>query len=416
MKKKKIFYGWYVVFACMILAAASTGMLSYLNPLFVEPVTEDLGISRATFMVYQTFSTIATVICMPLASSLHKKIPLKVMILTGALFGAAAEFCYSSATSVHYFYLGGTFAGIGTCLYGSIPMAVLTANWFHEKKGIATGLIFAGTGAASSLLSPVVSNIIANYGWQSAYRLICILILCTVVPVTLFIIRETPEQMGLLPYGEKGAPDPNKEIQGFSRKEIFSGKAFWVFALGIFLLGCVTGPAQQQLVAYWTSEGNSASFASYMYSVVMFTAIFTKIFLGIVYDHTSVSKGTIMVGSLAVLSYLCLLLFPRGYAIFIPAVLFAVTASVQVLVDTYVVSRLFGDREYAFVYGIVTPILYVGSAVDSPLSAAVYDIFGNYRLLWVICAGLFALAVVTIVCADHLSKKEYRQRFGTERY
>lgn len=415
MKKKKFFYGWVIVFACMMLAAASTGMLSYLNPLFVTPVTEEFGISRAAFMVYSTFSTIATVICMPLSSSIAKKVPMKGMILVGMCFGAAAHLCYSLATDVTLFYLGGVFAGIGTCLYGSIPIAALTSNWFHEKKGTATGLAFAGTGAASALLSPIVSSVISGFGWRMGCRLISLLILCTVIPVTLFLIRVTPEEMGLVPYGQKQTTGVPAEKQGFSRKQVFQTKSFWLFSLSVFLLGSVTGPAQQQLVAYWSGSGNTAVFAASLYSLVMFVAIFTKIFLGAIYDHTSVTKGTVAVGTLSVLSYICLMLFPSGYAAAIPAVLFGVTVSVQVLVSTYVANRLFGDKEYAFVYGIMTPMLYGGSAVGSPVSAAIYDHFGSYHILWIVCAVVFAAAVGLVVISDRLSRREYRRMLGLER-
>lgn len=412
--KKKIFYGWVIVFACMMLAAASTGMLSYLNPLFVEPVTKEFGISRASFMVYQTFSTVATMICMPLASSFCKKVPLKAMILVGALVGASSHLCYSLAESVTLFYLGGTLAGIGTCLYGSIPIAMLTSNWFHEKKGTATGLAFAGTGAVTSLLSPVVSRVITAFGWRMGYRLISGLILLVVVPVTLMLIRVTPEEMGLLPYGEKPQAAGKVERQGLSRSQIFHTKSFWMFSLSVFLLGGITGPAQQQLVAYW-GEHNSAAFAASMYSVVMFVAIFTKIFLGAVYDHTSVKNGTLIVGSLSVLSYISLMLFPKGYGVLVPAVLFGITVSVQVLVSTYVANRFFGDREYAFVYGIMTPVLYGGVAVGSPVCAALYDSFGDYSAVWILCAVLFAVAVGLVVVCDGLSRREYRRMLGCER-
>lgn len=398
----------------MMLAAASTGMLSYLNPVFVGPVTEALGIPRAKFMVYQTFSTVATVICMPLASSICKKVPMKAMILAGAAFGAATHLCYSLANDVWMFYLGGTLAGIGTCLYGSIPIAILTSNWFYEKKGTATGLAFAGTGAASALLSPVISWVIAEYGWRMGYRLLSILILCTVVPVTLLLIRVTPEEMGLAPYGVKQERGTAEKL-GFSKGQIFKTKSFWVFSSGVFLLGAVTSPAQQQLVAYWSEMGNSPAFAASMYSVVMSVAVFTKVFLGAIYDRSSVAKGTAAVGALAVLSYICLLLFPNGYGILIPAVLFGVTVSVQVLVSTYVANRLFGDKEYAFVYGIMTPILYGGVAVGSPLSAAIYDNSGSYRMLWMICAGVFAVAIVLIISADKISRREYQKVLGLER-
>ena len=414
--KKKPFYGWVVVFACMILAAASTGLLSYLNPLFVTPVTRELGISRATFMVYQTFSTVATIICTPLISSIYKKIPMKRMLFIGTLGGAAAHLCYASARSVEMFYLGGLLAGIFNCFYGAIPIAVLTSNWFYEKKGVATGIAFAGTGVVTSLLSPVISRVIVRYGWRMGYCLIAALIFAVMLPNILFLIRVTPEEMGQTPLGSKTDADGQQiPPQGFSRKQVFRTKSFWIFSAAIFLMGSVSGPAQQQLVAYWNEQGNTPAFAASMYSVVMFVAIFAKIFLGILYDRASVSKSTLAVGGVAVLSYLCLLAFPKGYSVLIPAVLFGVTVSVQVLASTYVTSRLFGDKEYAFIYGLMTPMLFGGAAVGNPLSALIYDTTGNYRILWYVCAAVFALAVGAVIVADKSSIREYRKILGTER-
>ena len=152
-----------------------------------------------------------------------------------------------------------------------------------------------------------------------------------------------------------------------------------------------------------------------MYSLVMFTAIFTKIFLGGIYDKASVTKGTLIVGGLAVLSYITLLLFPNGYAVAIPAVLFGVTVSIQVLISTFVANRLFGDKEYAFIYGIITPVLFAGVAVGSPLSASIYDHFGNYTFLWIACAAVYSVALALIVIADKISKKEYRSILQMER-
>ena len=156
-------------------------------------------------------------------------------------------------------------------------------------------------------------------------------------------------------------------------------------------------------------------FKSPVVVIFMIVAIFTKILLGAVYDVIGITKGTIAVGTLSVLSYLCLILFPRGYAILIPAMLFGVTVSVQVLVGTYVANRLFGDREYAFVYGIITPVLYGGVAIGSPICAAAYDYFGNYQLLWIICAVVFSVAVLLVVAADNQSRLEYRTVLGMKR-
>ena len=121
-----------------MLAAASTGFLSYFNALFVQQVTEDIRVSRTRYMAYATFSSLTTMIFMPFAARLFRKIPMKRLLYIGGALGALSQIIYSVASNVIMFYVGGIIAGVATCLYGAIPIAILTSNWFYEKKGIAT--------------------------------------------------------------------------------------------------------------------------------------------------------------------------------------------------------------------------------------------------------------------------------------
>ena len=45
LQKKGSLYHWVIVFACLLLSAASVGMLSYFNALFLSPVAQSLQVS-----------------------------------------------------------------------------------------------------------------------------------------------------------------------------------------------------------------------------------------------------------------------------------------------------------------------------------------------------------------------------------
>lgn len=413
-KAKRPFYGWVVVLACMMLAAASTGLLSYFSALFVTPVSVSLGVPRATLAVYSTVFIIVSMAVMPFAGSLFKKFPLKLLILAGSVLGAGAQLCYSFSGSVYGFYLGAVLGGIGNCLFGSVPIAILTSNWFIEKKGVATGLAFAGTGLVTSTLSPVISWVIATWGWRVAYRLLgCGILLLTLLAVML--IRTHPGDMGLKPLGEHNPDAPPAEPTGFTRKQIFTLPAFWCFALAVFLIGAATMGTQQQLVSYWADMGNSADTAARLYSLMMFVAIFAKIILGIVYDKTGVRLATVISCTVAAAALLGLTVFTTGIVAAVPAILFGIATAIQVLTATYVTNALFGTREYASTYGLMTTILYLGVAVGGLFSARVFDSTGSYRPAWVVFAAVFLVAMAAILVADRLSRKAFRQILGVER-
>lgn len=412
-KESKFFYGWIVVIACMLLSASATGLLAYLNSLFITPVTEELGIPRTQYMLSNTCYTITTMLVMPFIGTVFQKFPMKRIIIIAACLGGAAHLCYSMATGVVFFYIGSIIAGFSTGFFGAIPIAILTTNWFNEKRGLATGLAFAGTGLASSIFSPIVSHIIANYGWRMAYRFIAAAIVVIVVLTVLLLIKEQPSDMGLKPLGE--IQTVGGEKVGFTKKQVFQTKSFWVYLIAIFLFGFVTNPTQTQLVAYWTDIGISSSAASIMYSVVMAISIVAKIVLGSVYDKAGIKKATLIIGCIAVGAFVTLNVCTKGVSVLIPAVLFGLTTAIQVIAATYVASRLFGDKEYASIYGFLTPVLYVGVAIGSPVSASIYEMSGSYQVTWIIFAVMTGVATLALLIADTLSKKEFKAVLGLER-
>lgn len=420
MRKCKIFYGWIVVIGCMMLAAASTGFLSYFNALFVQQVTEDIRVSRTRYMAYATFSSLTTMIFMPFAARLFRKIPMKRLLYIGGALGALSQIIYSVASNVIMFYVGGIIAGVATCLYGAIPIAILTSNWFYEKKGIATGLAFAGTGIVSAVFTPVVQYMIDNFGYRAAYRFIAICIMAFVGIATGLLIKIDPTETGELPLGKEATTEKQQYQReyvrtGFAKEQILHTKTFWLFATAIFLIGSFTMATQQQLVAYWQEEGNSSEWSAMMYSVTMTVAIFAKIGLGFVYDKLSVKTASVLICGTGVLDYILLIAFTQGKMVIVPAALFGTVIAMQVIVTTYVTNRLFGEKEYGYIYGIMNPVLYCGVALGIPASAAIYECVGTYKIPWLLFAGFVAIVLILILFADKASRREYREILHVER-
>lgn len=72
--------------------------------------------------------------------------------------------------------------GLGTGYLSPVKTLML---WFHDKKGLATGLAVAGFGAAKAIASPIMQWMLANLGEGGIYKMF--LILSTVYFVMMFI-------------------------------------------------------------------------------------------------------------------------------------------------------------------------------------------------------------------------------------
>lgn len=408
LQTKRSWYCWVIAFACMLLSAASIGMLSYFNALFLSPVCDSLQVKRSALVLHNTFSTITTMITLPFLGKIFQRYPMRPLILIGAILGGAAHLCYSLASSVYYFYLGGILAGLAACLFGSVPITLLLSNWFWEKRGLVTGIAFAGSGIASSALSPVVSDLIQTIGWRGSYRFISAVILLTSL-LALLLIRPTPESIGLTPYGNRSDADKSPAGMGFSQKETLKLPAYWFFALSIFLLGFVIMGTQSQLIAYWQSAGVDSNLSVRMYSIVMLTAVAGKLLIGHLYDHLRSAAASIVCSTVSVCAFIALLVCTQRNQVWIPAVLFGLTSAMQVILPAYLTQKFFGARDYVSNVGLITTFLYLGVSAGTPSGALFYDLTGSYRPAWTLFCLLTALALVCLLAADRLSAQAYQR-------
>ena len=140
-------------------------------------------------------------------------------------------------------------------------MSYLLANWFYDKRGTMTGIAFTGSSLITSALSPVVTRLIAAYGWRTTYRILAVTIVIVVL-ISVLLIRTKPEDIGQRPLGTENKSEAEIKPTGFMRKDAMKKIWFWTYAIGVFLMGLVVSGTQQQLVAYWTSEGISAARAA----------------------------------------------------------------------------------------------------------------------------------------------------------
>lgn len=410
LQKKGSLYHWVIVFACLLLSAASVGMLSYFNALFLSPVAQSLQVKRSALVLYSTCSTATTMLIIPFVGRLYRRFPMRPLILLGAVLGAGAHLCYSMSRSVYGFYAGGVLAGLAACLFGSVPITLLLSNWFADKRGLVTGLAFTGSGLASSLLSPTVSRLIQSVGWRGTYRLIAAAILLTAL-LALVLLRPTPQSVGLLPYGA-AAPSRREEATeatGFTQAQTLRLPSYWLFALAIFFLGFATMGTQQHLVAYWQAAGVEQALAVKMYALVLMAGVCGKVLVGILYDHFSAALASILCCGVAIAAFLSLLLCTSSPGILIPALLFGLTTSLQVILPAYLTQKFFGTRDFVSNVGLLTTILYLGVAVGAPVSALIYDSTGFYRPAWVLHALLAAAALAAILLADRLSMGAFRR-------
>ena len=204
-KNNKIFYGWWIVLVITILffIGGAAPFAVVLKQLMAQFHT-----GRGEVSLSQSITSIAGGITgIFVGRILHRHSPKKFM-LWGTIISGLCTLLLSLAHSLLFLYVFFLIGGVAGAFSNAIAMFTILSRWFTRKWGTAIGIAMTGGGIGSIAIQPLVGIIAQNYGWQATYLFAGSLILAVNVPLILFVLKERPESMGLLPDGDKPGETP----------------------------------------------------------------------------------------------------------------------------------------------------------------------------------------------------------------
>ena len=173
--------------AFVAMFASAPGQ-SFLLSVFVDDLLEDTGLSRT---VFSTLYGLATIVSATVSLALGRatdRIGLRVAWI-GVAAGLACACLITSAAD------GLVLAFVGLALLrafgqGSFPLlgTLIVNYWFPARRGAAMAAASFGITTATIALPPVVALLIGGVGWQTAYRILALVVLAVVLPLG-FLVR-----------------------------------------------------------------------------------------------------------------------------------------------------------------------------------------------------------------------------------
>ncbi len=398
-KKSKLFYGWWIVLAGGLISGAGVGILINCSGVFIKPVTEALGYSRGGFTLYTTIQSIVAMVSVPIYGEIFRRFSIRKVMLIAATYCCAVYFCLSFATQLWHFYLLGAMYGLANSCITIMAVGTLINRWFYEKKGLAAGLAFSGSGVTAAIMMKVTTKVIAVHGWQWGYRVQALVAYALLLIATIFIVRDKPEDIGLVPLGaEKKMVDGVAPVRlGLTRAKALKTSTFYIMAAGFFFNSMIGMGINPHISACLTDIGYDGTFAATIISTVMLIMMFAKVALGMTFDKIGSVKAGFTVGFVLLMS--SLLILNAGVSAYIPwvfAAFFGFGYATLSVPYSYLTSEIFGDREFSGIYSLATMMSSAGGAIGPVLSGTLYDLTGSYRLVFILYA-VFSVAIILLL-------------------
>lgn len=391
-------YGWVIVVSCFMIMCFALCLIMNCFGLFIKPVTEDLGMSRQAFSMNSTMISAAMMVVSFFSGKVFSgRVSIKKIMMVATVGLSASYALYSMASTPVVFYAISIAVGIFLALLAQVPCSMLVNNWFREKKGLAMGLVFMGSGVGGIILNPIISALMGSVGWRMTYLVMAGVMFVAVAPCTFFLIRVRPEDKGLEPYGGR-AQGGASEVYGMTYAEARRDLRFWLLLLSVMIITGCCASVVQQLASYVSDIGYSYEVSAMVSSCSLGLMAVGKLLTGRMYDKLGVRTSTLIcmacvIGGIGILS-----MAASGVAfIGVFLVLFGVGCALTTVAYPILTTALFGNRDYSSIYGIVNVANSVGTAVGSPIAAAIFDSQGSYVPAWYLAAALLCVDFVVLL-------------------
>jgi sugar phosphate permease len=307
--EERVFYGWYVVAVAFFTNFMSTGTGFYIFNALMTPLCDERGWTRTELNAAPSIGLVVGILGSLLYGTIVTRVGPRILMFLGSIVSGIAFASLGLASTIVHFYLLCMLLYIGNGAMSGIVSNTAVSNWFVEKRGRALGLATAGISLSGATLPFLAMRILDRTDLRSVF-LYTGLMAWTLAPVIWLVVRDWPEEWGMVPDGSP--PEPglrDREIFADERKatrfpnpalvrnpggrqevlwkpaKVIRTRAFWLvgFAYALVLMGTVG--VMFQLGPRFTDIGFDRGTAMALVSLTALIATFGKTAWGALCDR-----------------------------------------------------------------------------------------------------------------------------------
>ena len=383
----KIFYGWVVVGAGIVVTCIGFGAMLSLS-VFLQPMSEAMGWSRTGISTAALLNWLCMGVGTFVWGALSDRIGTRTVVLCGGvLLGAGMLTASQAASLVQFQVLFGVLVGVATGSF-YVPITATTTRWFTRHRSLAVALVSAGISVGSAIMGPLARWIITAYDWRTAMFVFGELALVVIVPAA-FFVREPPAPSSIAGMTAAAGADGRE----FTAAEALRSPQFAAIGLAYFACCAAHSGPIFHMVTYAIDHGITAMAATTVLSVAGLASLSGKIICGLVADRVG-AKRTLVAGLAIQAVAVSLYVFTGELASFYAlALMFGFAYGGVMPLYAILVREYFGARIMGTAFGAVAFVSTLGMALGPLAGGWLYDTLGSYFWLYMGSFGIGSGAV-----------------------
>jgi MFS family permease len=376
-------------------------------------MSAELGWSQSTIVIASSITSIVSALSGPLLGRVADRHGPRIILLCSLIvmfIGMSGAGLVQEPWQLYLTF--GLLTGVSRSGLQSVVPGTMISNWFIRRRSAAYGIAAMGPPCSNSLLPPIITVIVAMFGWRAGWVAMGLQALIIGLPAALLIRRQRPEELGLRPDGEKMEPSSEpagpraaaaQPVRGddWTAREAIRSPAFWLVAAGMALVLLGPNVSIIFMFSYFGNLGIPATTAALAVSAVSGMQVLSRLFFWAPVSARIRSVRWLLVvwGSIMLCGTLSLAFAQGEIWALLAAAILGTALGGNLVLQLQIWPEYFGRTALGTILGTGSIMQGITASSVPLLLAVLLDHTGDYTLLYLITSGfvLSGLLIHTIV-------------------
>lgn len=393
----------------MAIAFVSWSFALYGPSVYLHALSQSRGWTMGSLSTGLTVAFFVNAASIGLVGSLIGQYGPRGVMSTGAVLMATGIASIGLSTELWQVITSFAVMGLGWSCLSTIAVSSTIAPWFEIQQGKAISTALLGASLGGMLGVPITLFLVDALGLTRALLVIATLIVLSVIPLSLFVLKRRPQDMGLLPDGTRPIAsnsqiDSTPKLEHWTRKQALKTYALQsvIITFGLALMVQIGFLSQQVKLLQASITPSMTALTVFLSGTLAFSG---RVVLARLADRVNIRLASALVLWIAAAGLLmaAAATWVDSTAWLIAGVLlFGLNVGNLTTLPALIVRREFGAASFGKVFGMTGTFMQLLTASGPAIFGLLHDKTGSY-VIPLVAASLLMLMGSLIVARGQWS-------------
>ena len=399
-------YRWIILAVCFFTITFTNGLtlggLVVFDRELLNYLSEVTGgeILRQELKLKDAITLWSTAVFAFIAGIIIDRVGVRSLMVSGMFLLSATFYFYAKSDSLADMYIIHIFQGIVLSVSGMVINVVLISKWFNDNRGLAIGVLLAGTSVGNGIFPQINTYLltISDGDWRQVMMWLALIPLAY-APILFALIKEKPEDVKTKEDNEAKNDFKASSIEGgFTLQETLMSSNFWFLSVMAFCTFYSILAMIGHVFLMLDGEGYSPQISATGVSIIFIGGFIGKVISGKLAEM--IGRKIVLVGGVAMMLAGSLLIvssifYKNPLLIWIGLTLYGTGWGGLYTLIQLLVADLFGLIAIGKIMGVINIIDTIGGGLGPIITAVIYDSTQSYLLPFLVISALLVIALIS---------------------